>query len=155
MPFKGPLTSTHLLLPELQRNKHTVRCAMLGAKVPGQRQIHRTQTLILGLSKTHFFTPILDCEKWEWIEIVTIPLAGAQEENLGNYKEKDELLGDEETPENCHGISPIDLDSGSLKFRYDTGAPVGDCESCFVYILALPLLLNSFWINLWIFEMAT
>ena len=102
---------------------------MLGAKVPGHRQIQLTQTLILGLLKKHSFTRNLDCEL---IELVTRPLAGAQEENLGNSKEKDEQLGDEETPENCHGISPIDLDSGSLKFRYDTGAPVGDCESCFV-----------------------
>merc|ERR1712020_299599 len=51
------------LLPELQRNKDTVRCAALGAEVPGHRQQQLTQTLIVRLLKTHFFTLILDFEK--------------------------------------------------------------------------------------------
>ena len=55
----SPLT----LHRELQRFKDTVRCAMLGAKVPGHRQGQLLQTLIVHLLKTHFFTPILDCEK--------------------------------------------------------------------------------------------
>ena len=50
-----------VLLPELQRIKDTVRCAALGAEVPGHRQKQLTQTLIVRLLKTYFFTPILDC----------------------------------------------------------------------------------------------
>ena len=57
------LDSPRALLPELQRYKDTVRCGALGAEVPGHRQQQLTQTLILGLLKTHLFTPILDCEK--------------------------------------------------------------------------------------------
>ena len=65
----GPLTQTKFrlpycaLIPELQRYKDTVRCAALGAEVLGHRQEQLTQTLIVRLLKTHFFTPILDCEK--------------------------------------------------------------------------------------------
>ena len=59
--FLGPLPPA--LLPELQRYKDTVRCAALGAEVQGIRQQQLTQTLIVRLLKTHFFTPILDCEK--------------------------------------------------------------------------------------------
>ena len=44
-----------MLLPELQRYKDTVRCVALGAEVPGHRQ-QLTQTLIVHLLKTHFFT---------------------------------------------------------------------------------------------------
>ena len=70
-PLKGFLTwrpsraldSPRALLPELQRYKDTVRCAELGTEVPGHRQQQLTQTLIVRLLKTHFFTPILDCEK--------------------------------------------------------------------------------------------
>ena len=51
------------LLPELQRYKDTVRCATLGAEVPGHRQQQLTQTLIVRLLKTHFFSPVLDFEK--------------------------------------------------------------------------------------------
>ena len=51
------------LLPEIQRYKDTVRCAALGAEVPGHCQQQLTQTLIVHLLKTHFFTPFLDCEK--------------------------------------------------------------------------------------------
>ena len=40
---------------ELQRYKDTVRCAALGAEVPGHRQQQLTQTLIVRLLKTHFF----------------------------------------------------------------------------------------------------
>ena len=38
-------------------------CAELGAEVPGHRQHHLMQTLIVRLLKTHFFTSILDFEK--------------------------------------------------------------------------------------------
>ena len=55
--------SHRALLPELQRNKDTIRCAALGTEVPGHRQEQLTKTLIVRLLKTHFFTPILDCEK--------------------------------------------------------------------------------------------
>ena len=51
------------MLPELQRYKDTVRCGALGAEVPGHRQQQLMQTLIVCLVKTHFFTPILECEK--------------------------------------------------------------------------------------------
>ena len=51
------------LLPELQRNKDTVRCDTLGAEVLGHRQQQLTQTLIVRLLKTHFFISILDFEK--------------------------------------------------------------------------------------------
>ena len=44
-------------------NKSAVRCAALGAQVPGHCQKQLTQTLIVRLLKTHIFTPILDCEK--------------------------------------------------------------------------------------------
>merc|ERR1719422_1234152 len=57
------LNSPGALLPELQRYKDTVRCAALGAEVPGHRQQQLTQTLIVRLLKTHFFTLILDFEK--------------------------------------------------------------------------------------------
>ena len=57
------LDSPRALLPELQRYKDTVRCVALGAKVPGHRQQQLMQTLMVRLLKTHFFTPILDCEK--------------------------------------------------------------------------------------------
>ena len=48
---------------ELQRNKDTVRCGALGEEVPGHRTEQLTQTFIVRLLKTHFFTPILDCKK--------------------------------------------------------------------------------------------
>ena len=51
------------LLPELQRYKDPIRCAALGAKVPGHCQEQLMQTLIVRLLKTYFFTTILDCEK--------------------------------------------------------------------------------------------
>ena len=44
------------MLPELQRYKDTVRCASLGTEVPGHRHKQLTQTLIVSLLKTHFFT---------------------------------------------------------------------------------------------------
>ena len=50
--------SPRALLPELQRYKDA-----LGVEVPGKRQKQLTQTLIVRLLKTHFFTPILDFEK--------------------------------------------------------------------------------------------
>merc|ERR1712073_77905 len=48
------LDSPRALLPELQRYKDTVRCAALGAEVPGHCQQQLTQTLIVRLLKTHF-----------------------------------------------------------------------------------------------------
>ena len=58
------LDSPGALLLELQRYKDTVRSAALGAEVPGhRRQQQLTQTLIVRLLQTHFFTPyILDFE---------------------------------------------------------------------------------------------
>ena len=57
------LDSPRALLLELQRNKDTVRCVVLGAEVPGHRQKQQTKTLTVRLLKTHFFTLIIDCEK--------------------------------------------------------------------------------------------
>ena len=57
------LHSPRALLPELQRYKDTISCATLSAEVPGHRQQQLTQTLIVRLLKTHFFTLILDCKK--------------------------------------------------------------------------------------------
>ena len=48
------LDSPRALLPELQRNKDTVRCVELGAKVPGHRQEQLTQTLIERLFEKAF-----------------------------------------------------------------------------------------------------
>ena len=47
------LALPHTLLLELQRYKDNVRCAALGAEVPGQHQEQLTQTLIVCLLKTH------------------------------------------------------------------------------------------------------
>ena len=52
------LDSPRALLPELQRYKDTVRCAALGAEVPGHRQKQLTQTFILCLLKMHLFSLI-------------------------------------------------------------------------------------------------
>ena len=57
------LDSPRVLLPELQRYKDTVSSAPPGAEVPGHRQQQLTQTLIVRLLKTHFFTSVLDFEK--------------------------------------------------------------------------------------------
>ena len=57
------LDSPSALLPELLRYNDTFRCAALGVEVPGHHQQHLTQTLIVRLLKTLFFTPILDFEK--------------------------------------------------------------------------------------------
>ena len=57
------LDSPRALLPELQRNKDTVRCAALVAEVLGHHQAQLVQTLNVRLLKTHFLVPIHDCEK--------------------------------------------------------------------------------------------
>ena len=64
LPFlpATPSSPSHALLPELQRYKDTVRCAALGAEVPGHRQEQLTQTLIVRLLKTHIFTT----DPWLW-----------------------------------------------------------------------------------------
>ena len=41
---------------ELRGYKDTVRCAVLGAEVPDHRQVQLTQTLIVLVLKTHFFS---------------------------------------------------------------------------------------------------
>ena len=51
------------LLPELQRYKDTIRCAMLSAEVSGHHQKQLTQTLIVRLLKSHFLPPFLDFEE--------------------------------------------------------------------------------------------
>ena len=60
-PFKGPRLACVLFL-ELQRNKNTVGCASLLKRGGGRQQEQLTQTLIVRLLKTHFFTSILDFE---------------------------------------------------------------------------------------------
>ena len=75
------LNSPHALLPALQRHKDTVRCAALVVEVPGHRQQQLTQTLIMRLLKTHFFTPILDFKSQQKRELVTI--AGTVTGDLG------------------------------------------------------------------------
>ena len=57
------LNSPCALHPELQRYKDTVRCAELGAEVPGHCQKKLTQTLIVRLLKTHFYTPNLEFQQ--------------------------------------------------------------------------------------------
>ena len=57
--FRSSQQLPRALLPELQRYKVTVRCAMLGMEVPG----HRQKQLMLHLLKTHSYTPILGFEK--------------------------------------------------------------------------------------------
>ena len=56
------LDSPHALPLGQQRNKNTIRCAALGVEVLGHCKEQFMQTLIACLFKTHFFTPILDCE---------------------------------------------------------------------------------------------
>ena len=58
LPFlpATPSSPSRALLPELQRYKDTVRCAVLDAEVPGHRKEQLKQTLIVRLLKTHFFT---------------------------------------------------------------------------------------------------
>ena len=51
------------LLLELKIYMVTVRCAVLGAEVPGHCQKQLAQTLIVRLLIKHFFTPILDSKK--------------------------------------------------------------------------------------------
>ena len=65
LPFlpATPSSPSRALLLELHRYKDTVRCAALGAEVPGHRQQQLTQTWIVRLLKTHLFTPIPDSEK--------------------------------------------------------------------------------------------
>ena len=46
----------HALRPKLQRYKDTIRCGALSAEISGHRQQQLTQTLIVLLLKTHFFT---------------------------------------------------------------------------------------------------
>ena len=60
-PLKGFL-SWHGL-PELKRCTDTVKCVALAPEVPGHCQKKLTQTLIVHLLKTHFFTLIRECEK--------------------------------------------------------------------------------------------
>ena len=58
--LQGPSTR---LVRCFRNYKDTVRWVVLGAGVPGHRQQQLMQTLIVRLLKTHFYTPILDCEK--------------------------------------------------------------------------------------------
>ena len=59
------------------------RGAALGADVPGQRQLQLTQTLIVHLLNTHFFTLVLDCVKsTEYSSDPTWTTAQEEEENI-------------------------------------------------------------------------
>ena len=62
------------LLPELQRDKDTIRCGVLGAGVPGHYREQLTQTLIVRLLETHFFHRSLIVKSQQnRIELVTRP----------------------------------------------------------------------------------
>ena len=64
-----------MLLPELQRNKYTARCVALCAEVPGHCQQHLTQTSLVRLLKTHFFThrSLIVKSQQNRIQLVTRP----------------------------------------------------------------------------------
>ena len=69
-PLKGltrvsssALNLTSALLPKLQKNRDTLRCAVPDTVVPSHYQEQQVQTLIVCLYKTHFNTIILDCKK--------------------------------------------------------------------------------------------
>ena len=70
MSLSRTLASPRALLPDLQRYKDTVRCAALGAEVPGHRQQQLTQTLIVCFSKAHFLHHV---KSQNIIELVTRP----------------------------------------------------------------------------------
>ena len=57
------LDSPRALLPELQRYKDTVRCAALGAEVPGYRTRTTDANLDSAFDENTFFIQILDYEK--------------------------------------------------------------------------------------------
>ena len=67
------LDSLLALLPELQRYKDTVKCAALGTEAPGHSQQQLTQTLIVRLLKTHYFTLMIVESRQNRIELVTRP----------------------------------------------------------------------------------
>ena len=56
----SPSSPSHAMLPELQRYNNTVRCAVLGAEVPGHRQEH----------------PNLDCAFVESALLFVVPKIG-------------------------------------------------------------------------------
>ena len=63
------------LLPELQRNKDTTRCAAIGAEVLGHRQQQLMQTLIVCLLKTHFLRrSSIAKSQHNSIKLVSIPV---------------------------------------------------------------------------------
>ena len=63
-PLKGPcLTRLVHCFWNYRDSKDPVRWIALSAEVPGHRQQQLTQTLIVRLLKTHFFTSILEFEK--------------------------------------------------------------------------------------------
>ena len=68
------------MLPKLQRHKDSVRCAALGAEVPGHRQEQLTQTLIVRLLKTYTFLhqSLIVKSQQNRIELVTRPVKQQQ-----------------------------------------------------------------------------
>ena len=73
------LVSPGALLPELQRYKDTIRCATLGAEVPGHYQKQLTRILIVRLLKTHFLHRSLIVKSQNRIELVARPGGGLNE----------------------------------------------------------------------------
>ena len=59
VPFKGPRLASCIASGTTEIQGHRQVCR---AEVPGHHQQQLTQTLIVRLLKTHFFTPIFDCE---------------------------------------------------------------------------------------------
>ena len=70
------LDSPRVLLPELQRNKDTVRCAALGMEVPGSRQDQLDANPTVRLLKTNLISlfqigPLLIIKMQQnWTELV-------------------------------------------------------------------------------------
>ena len=78
------LDSPRALLPELQRSKDTVRSGVLGAEVSGHRQQQLTQTLIVHLLKTHFFTHRSLIVKSQQNKIELVTRAGPGQGQVGS-----------------------------------------------------------------------
>ena len=84
------LDSPHALIPELQQNKDTVRCAALDSEVPGPHQEKLTTTLIVGLLKsTLLHRKVNRIELSKWPDLLTLewrPLYNLYNQNVYSYK---------------------------------------------------------------------
>ena len=74
--FEGPFTSPHALLPELQKNKDTIRCVALILEVHGSS---KKQPWLCACNTHSCSKQILDSKKqaeWNWVSDQTWSLAG-------------------------------------------------------------------------------